>query len=113
MKNKFKLKFDASILEQFSNEGRGIFLGYPKCCVKEFMDILEGNIPEDLEKRKLRGTGYVPCSECNSKYTEKELIDRIDSARRVDLVFPQNELNIDKVNKRAIDYCEKVRKGIL
>ena len=108
-----KIKFNSIILKELSNEERGLFLGYPRCCIKEFMNILEGDIPKDLEERKLRGTGYVPCLECNKNYTEKELIDRIDSARRVDLIFPQNESNIDKTNRKAIDYCQKVRKGVL
>lgn len=32
---------------------------------------------------------------------------------RINLVFPQDESNINKTNKKAIEYCKKSYKGML
>lgn len=63
-------------------EIRGLLLGYPPCCINGFIDhvkSLESIV--DKEPRKLDGSGYLPCIECNSKYTEEELIQNINAVR--------------------------------
>ena len=32
-------------------------------------------------ERKLQGTGFIPCESCNTKYTEEELISKINENR--------------------------------
>lgn len=73
-------------------EKYGLYFGYPQCCINSF--IKHATVPlwyESItlypEGRKLSGTGYVPCPECNAKFTEKELIDNINKNRRHDVPF--------------------------
>jgi hypothetical protein len=58
----------------------GIYYGYPVCCIDEFIHYGETDSYEDREKRKLCGTGYVPCEECNKK-SEEELVEAINNNR--------------------------------
>lgn len=51
----------------------GNLLGFPSCCIKEFITLDHVGGP----KRKLTGTGYVPCESCNDLFSEEELISRI------------------------------------
>lgn len=55
----------------------GLHYGYPKCCIMEFA-LWFGQI--DNSHKKLWGTGYVPCAQCNRK-TEQQLIDAINLNR--------------------------------
>lgn len=62
-------------------------LGYPQCCIDSFSVLAHMNKPE----RKLTGTGYVPCAECNQK-TETELVTVIQENRDPSLPpFPHAE----------------------
>ena len=66
--------------------------GYPQCCIDEFLQLKHlGDGP-----RKLCGTGYIPCVECNKK-TEQELIDVINANRTHPTPFPIE--TSDVVNK--------------
>jgi hypothetical protein len=59
----------------------GEMYGYPKCCIAEFVECVL--FPDKLaarKRRKLHGTGYVPCSGCNEKQ-EIELIKAINANR--------------------------------
>ena len=59
----------------------GIELGYSHCCIKSFIkDILEVRILYRQE-RKLNGSGFIPCSTCDSRLTEEELIETINAKR--------------------------------
>lgn len=60
----------------------GVYLGFPKCCIDEFLEEC-GN----KGKRKLDGTGYVPCRICNEK-SEQELIEAISIKRVCKDPFP-------------------------
>jgi len=62
----------------------GKYLGYPDCCIAEFLNIL---IVGGIAPRKLEGTGYVPCETCD-KLLESELIERINSKRICKTRFP-------------------------
>lgn len=62
----------------------GSLYGYPECCVAAFCDDLtDMNKLMDPERgaRKLTGTGYIPCSTCNTAYSEEQLIERINQNR--------------------------------
>jgi len=61
----------------------GEFLGYPDCCIQAFLK--RDKKPTSF---KLRGTGYIPCEECN-KLDEKTLIERIQSKRKCPVPFPK------------------------
>ena len=61
----------------------GRYLGFPLCCIESF--IYTGII---IEKRKLCGTGYVPCKSCNDNLTELELADIINERRECPDTFP-------------------------
>lgn len=71
-----------------ANRNIGRDYGYPVCCIAEFSTHV---IPRsEKEKRKLWGTGYVPCTECNERYTEQQLIDRINGKRVCPYPFGDN-----------------------
>ena len=62
----------------------GDYLGYPKCCREAFQT-------EDYRTRpvrKLDGTGYVPCAECDRKSVD-DLIATINSNRKAVAPFPE------------------------
>lgn len=63
---------------------QGINFGYPECCVGEFVIHIVKNTLDKREKRKLCGTGFVPCTVCNQK-TKKELITIINKNRNPEL----------------------------
>ena len=59
----------------------GAELGYSPCCIESFVrDMLEVRIPYRQE-RKLNGSGFIPCSTCDSRLTEEELIKTINTNR--------------------------------
>ena len=59
----------------------GYVFGYPLCCIEEFIDHVKNNSYMSRPLRKLNGTGYIPCSSCDSKYTEEQLISNINKNR--------------------------------
>jgi hypothetical protein len=63
----------------------GRFFGYPECCIKEFVETF--GLPK--LKRKLNGTGYIPCFNCNKK-SESILIYNIQQKRSEPKGFPNN-----------------------
>lgn len=62
----------------------GKWYGFPQCCVDAFcnFDRFKGPYGTSVGPRKLDGTGYIPCDECNTKYTEEELAANIQKSRR-------------------------------
>lgn len=78
----------------------GRYFGYPECCIADFVRHIlkyrEGKA-DGREKRKLHGTGYVPCAKCNRK-SERTLIATIRKNRICKYVFPA-EPSISKVMK--------------
>jgi hypothetical protein len=65
-------------------ERLGLALGFPKCCVAEWIN--EIDLPSH-QRRKLDGTGYIPCRKCNEK-TEDELVSVINTNRLCYTPFP-------------------------
>jgi len=63
----------------------GRYYGYPPCCIEAFN---KEQHKVNRIKRKLSGTGYIPCDICNQK-TEEELIKIIESNRIAPSKFPQ------------------------
>ena len=74
----------------------GVSLGYPSCCIEYFhlrqvngdmfQEIFEDNLKDN--KRKLNGTGFICCPNCNSNYSESKLIENINDNRYVSNKFP-------------------------
>ena len=63
----------------------GRCFGYPECCIDFFITNKKPSWLKDLpwyEKRTLKLNGYVPCEKC-SKLSRQELVDDIDSRRKV------------------------------
>lgn len=73
------LVFGHKRMKNYLNLGRKF--GYPDCCISEFIYCIASRTIHRRETRKLAGTGYIPCYECNSKYTEQELVDNINKNR--------------------------------
>lgn len=71
------------------NIALGISFGYNKCCIEYFhLRQVKG---EALElNRKLKGTGVICCKECNKKYTDKELLEQINTKRLYSENFSQD-----------------------
>ena len=61
----------------------GLHYGYPRCCIEEFR---KGFGQVDNSAKKLWGTGYVPCTTCNTK-TEQQLIEAINLNRQCPYEF--------------------------
>lgn len=58
--------------------------GYPKCCVESFcqdLNDMDRIMSPERGERKLTGTGYIPCVECNEKYSVEQLINNINLNR--------------------------------
>lgn len=65
----------------------GEYFGYPKCCIAEFIEFVLSRGTIKREKRKLNGSGYVPCAKCN-KLTKQQLIRNIQTNRKHNEPFP-------------------------
>jgi len=65
----------------------GIAFGYNSCCIKYFnVRQVNGELFQQRE-RKLTGTGFICCNECNEKYSEQELTQQINKNRLVSTKF--------------------------
>jgi hypothetical protein len=74
-------------MNPFETQGR--FYGYPQCCIDEFQSLEHCGGPV----RKLEGTGFIPCKQCDALKTETALIDEINDRRHPSLnPFPQRGL---------------------
>lgn len=74
----------------------GVYLGYPSCCVDEFIQHITLGTSKTRPKRKLHGTGYVPCAKCNNK-TTKELLITIASRRLCSTPFPHEHIAKERI----------------
>lgn len=62
----------------------GSQLGYPSCCIEDFLERVAYTADRSHSTacyRKLSGSGFVPCSACDAKYSEEELINVINNNR--------------------------------
>ena len=62
----------------------GSQLGYPSCCIEDFLERVTYTADRSYRTacyRKLSGSGFVPCSACDAKYSEEELINVINNNR--------------------------------
>ena len=62
----------------------GSQLGYPSCCIEDFLERVTYTADRSYRTacyRKLSGSGFVPCSACDKKYSEEELINVINNNR--------------------------------
>ena len=56
-------------------ERAGKYFGYPKCCIKSFIDRVEAEeykMPSRIQQKVCKGTGFVPCSYCAWKVLSKQ-----------------------------------------
>lgn len=67
-------------------------LGYPECCIAAFH--IKSHIVSPRvggcgpkERRKLWGSGFVPCRECHQTKTEVQLILEINANRQIATPF--------------------------
>lgn len=67
---------------------QGIIYGYPKCCIKNFLNNFDKGGNVDYESVFL-GTGYVPCKKC-ATLEENTLLNTIHNNRLVNIKFPNN-----------------------
>lgn len=74
-------EFFLKIYYKYHYTRSGVLYGYPLCCIKSFIKDIETNSVLTRESRKLNGSGYIPCIECNNKYTVPELIENIQKNR--------------------------------
>ncbi len=79
----------------------GTILGFPQCCIKEFIadccDNDESKVfDSSRSNRKLHGTGYIPCKKCNSLYSTKILIKRMNALRLVPKKFQMELIGTDE-----------------
>lgn len=97
IKKKKSLLFEFNEIRNETMPVLGKYLGYPPCCVNEFSNNFR---KKKISKRKLSGTGYVPCFYCNKKTTE-ELLSEIRKNRICSDEFPNNynNINVSMVNK--------------
>tara|TARA_B100000700_G_scaffold264816_1_gene302798 strand:+ start:14442 stop:14795 length:354 start_codon:yes stop_codon:yes gene_type:complete len=72
---------------------QGIIYGYPKCCIKNFLNDVDKGGKVDYESVFL-GTGYVPCEKC-AMLEENTLNNIIHNNRLVNIKFP-NQINLRK-----------------
>lgn len=66
----------------------GTWLGYPPCCIDDFLYRYFVQNDHAVKQRPLRGTGYVPCPLCVATYTDEEMIERIQARRVCPKPFP-------------------------
>lgn len=84
-----------ALREDRGNVARGIYLGYPLCCIEEFILFSSerrraiaqesGKLPE-RGYRTFEGSGYVPCAKCHE-------IAADDPEKFVDEVIEPNRIN--------------------
>ena len=72
--------------------------GYPQCCRTEFVNRTDSQ-HKSRRERNLTGSGYIPCKECNKKYSGIELILRIQKKRTWPISFIEEvwEMDIDGI----------------
>ena len=70
-------------------EDMGVYFGYPQCCINEFMGNFRTGAWRNRGTRKLDGTGYIPCVECNKK-SVTELKEAIAKHRIHPEPFPKD-----------------------
>ena len=93
-----------SVKQVINFVSEGLVLGYKPCCIKYFtVRLVNGDLQRDMlasrlgfpgsERlvKKLTGTGFICCAECNEKYSEEELITDINSRRIYPVPFPSEE----------------------
>ena len=72
-----------------SNITNGYIYGYSYCCIENFIlrNLKETKSQSDM---KLKGTGFICCKECDEKYSEVELINKINKNRLIQDKFKKN-----------------------
>ena len=68
--------------DTFHRHGR--YFGYPDCCIDAFTRFEHLGQP----KRKLHGTGFVPCLVCEESKTIDQLKEEIERNRLCPIPFP-------------------------
>ncbi len=74
--NKFRIKYNDIL--KFSKDSvendiiaiRGLYFGYPKCCIKYYIENIN-NIPQTCTDAS-ENTGFIPCETCSQKILNKK-----------------------------------------
>lgn len=73
----------------------GTFLGYPQCCITEFVE-RSGKAP-DNQITASNGTGFIPCKECTAAIENKAVtLDELIQNRVHSDSFPSRVVNHDQ-----------------
>lgn len=59
----------------------GTYYGYPSCCTDSLLNDIDTGYFLIRPERKLSGSGYIPCKECDEKYTPEQLVENINKKR--------------------------------
>ena len=48
----------------------GLLLGYPRCCIEDFIGRVTGKRPLEHDPRLFNGSGFVPCAKCSVTFAD-------------------------------------------
>lgn len=90
----------------------GVFLGYPPCCIHQFVlgDYTHRQPAWRFKKLPLANSGYIPCSRCATTHSAEELIQVITARRLFSLPFPNDSYDRpDQWDKEMTEYKARVK----
>jgi hypothetical protein len=72
----------------------GVFLGYPPCCIHQFVigDYTQWRDEWRHKKLPLSNSGYIPCCSCAAR-SEEDLTQAIAKRRIFSIPFPDDQYN--------------------
>lgn len=77
----------------------GVAYGYQNCCIHYFhIRQFNGDMFKDNGDRKLTGTGFICCPECDENVSADKMIEGINDRRLVDTKFPEDMKEIIDLN---------------
>lgn len=86
-------------------------LGYPKCCISEFINNLTNGIyPSNIQKEASRGTGFIPCTSHAIQIINKEIkLEDLIQNRKVDKLFPRfgNRRDLKSMDNNYEHFCKR------
>lgn len=77
---------------------KGIYYGYPKCCIDSFM-----NRNKDVIQTKVSfNTGFIPCIDCSKKLKKPRDIDLIIKNRKCQTIFPCGDSDYSELHQQNV-----------
>ena len=77
-----------------STKQKGIFYGYPECCISEFIQIKPNKRTraQRMAQRIYKYSGFIPCHDCSNKILEgKETFESLIKHRICRHEFPKGK----------------------